>query len=310
LNTLTKDVIDAIERFEVHVAARKIEEFVIADLSNWYIRRSRRRFWIIEESFDKDCAYLTLYEVLVSLCKLLAPFVPFVTEHIYQNIVRGILEVERESVHLCDCPSPDKSLIDVELEASMKFVSKLVEAGRRARSDAGIKIRQPLKEVVVRCSKDKRENVERLTGILKEELNVKEIKFEDEVPTSGVAAREDYKQVDVDEETCLFLDCCPSKPLIEEGLVRDLVRRIQGMRKDLDLEYTEKIRVMYACDAEVKEAIRNFSNYICDETLAVSIEEGTPSSSAETTESGHVYEKRWKIDDKEVHLAIKPRSLL
>ncbi len=309
LNTLTKDVIGAIERFEIHVAARKIEEFVIADLSNWYIRRSRRRFWIIEENFDKDCAYLTLYEVLVSLCKLLAPFVPFVTEHIYQNIVRGVLEDERESVHLCDYPSPDESLIDAELEASMVFVSKLVEAGRRARSDAGIKIRQPLKEVVVICSKDKRENVERLTGILKEEVNVKEVKFEDEGLTSGVTAPEDYKQVEVDEATCLFLNCCPDKNLIEEGLVRDIVRRIQGMRKDLDLEYTEKIGITYACDEEVKEAIHNFSDYICDETLAVSIEEGTPSSSAEDAESGHIYEKTWKIGDKEVYLAIKPLSL-
>ena len=309
LNTLTKDVIGAIERFEIHVAARKIEEFVVDDLSNWYIRRSRRRFWIIEENFDKDCAYLTLYEVLVSLCKLLAPFVPFVTEHIYQNIVRGVLEDERESVHLCDYPSPDESLIDAELEASMEFVSKLVEAGRRARADAGIKIRQPLKEVVVICSKDKREKAERLTGILKEEVNVKEVKFGDEGLTSGVTAPEDYKQVEVDEATCLFLNCCPDKNLIEEGLVRDIVRRIQGMRKDIDLEYTAKIGITYACDEEVKDAIHNFSDYICDETLAVSIEEGTPPSSAEDAGSGHIYEKTWKIGDKEVYLAIKPLSL-
>ncbi len=309
LNTLTKDVIAAIERFEIHVAARKIEEFVVNDLSNWYIRRSRRRFWIIEENFDKDCAYLTLYEVLVSLCELLAPFVPFVTEHIYQNIVRGISEDARESVHLCDYPSPDKSLIDAELEASMEFVSKLVEAGRRARSDAGIKIRQPLKEVVVICDRDKRENVERLTGILKEEVNVKEVRFEDKVLESEFAVSEDYKRADVDEETCLFLDCCPDKNLIEEGLVRDIVRRIQGMRKDIDLEYTAKIGITYACDEEVKEAIHNFSDYICDETLAVSMEEGTPtpsSSEEETTGSEHIYEKSWKIGDKAVYLAIKP----
>ena len=309
LNTLTKDVIAAIERFEIHVAARKIEEFVVNDLSNWYIRRSRRRFWIVEENFDKDCAYLTLYEVLVSLCKLLAPFVPFVTEHIYQNIVRGVSEDARESVHLCDYPSPDKSFIDAELEASMEFVSKLVEAGRRARSDAGIKIRQPLKEVVVICDRDKRENVERLTGILKEEVNVKEIKFGDKVLESEFTVSEDYKRADVDEETRLFLDCCPGKNLIEEGLVRDIVRRIQGMRKDIDLEYTAKIRITYACDEEVKEAIHNFSDYICDETLAVSMEEGTPtpsSSEEETTGSEHIYEKSWKIGDKAVYLAIKP----
>ncbi|HUV03047.1 MAG TPA: isoleucine--tRNA ligase, partial [Desulfobacteria bacterium] len=252
LNTLTKDVIAALERFEIHVASRKIEEFVVNDLSNWYIRRSRRRFWIVEENFDKDCAYLTLYEALVSLCKLLAPFVPFVTEHIYQNIVRDVSESARDSVHLCDFPSPDESLIDVELESSMELLSNLVEAGRRARSDAGIKIRQPLQEVVITCSKEKREKGEELVEILKEEVNVREVLFKDEeFLMSGAAAEGDYKQVEVDEETRLFLDCCPDKNLIEEGLVRDIVRRTQGMRKDLDLEYTEKIEIMYVCDEEV-----------------------------------------------------------
>ena len=303
LNTLMQDAIDALERFEIQVASRKIEEFVTNDLSNWYIRRSRRRFWIVEENFDKDCAYLTLYEVLVSLCKLLAPFVPFVTEHLYQNLVSGVSADELESVHLCDYPSPDGSIIDVELEDAMALVSKLVEAGRRARSDVGIKIRQPLKEVVITCSKEKREKGEGLAEILKEEVNVREVLFKDEAFASVAAAASDYKQVEVDEATRLFLDCCPDKTLIEEGLVRDLVRRIQGMRKDLDLEYTEKIGIVYACDDEVKDAIHNFSDYICNETLAADIAEGKPSSSADS------YEKRWKIGDKEVHLAIKPLSL-
>lgn len=299
LNTLTKEVIDSIERFEIHVASRKIEDFVINDLSNWYIRRSRRRFWIVEENFDKDCAYLTLFEVLVSLCKLLAPFVPFVTEHIYQNIARN----EFESVHLCDYPSPDESLIEVELEDSMGLVSGLVEAGRRARSDAGIKIRQPLKEVVVVCSEGKREKVAILVGILKDELNVREVKLEDVGLKSEFAAADEYKQVEVDEDTTLFLDTCLDKSLIEEGLVRDLVRRIQGMRKDLDLEYTAKIRVMYECDEEVKEAINRFSDYICEETLAESIEESS-------ARGDQVYEKKWKIGEKEVYLAIEKNSNL
>jgi isoleucyl-tRNA synthetase len=295
LNTLTKEVIDSIERFEIHVAARKMEDFIINDLSNWYIRRSRRRFWIVEESFEKDSAYLTLFEVLVSLCKLLAPFVPFVTEHIYQNIVRGVLDDTLESVHLCDYPSPEESFIDRELEDSMSMASKLVEAGRRARSDAGIKIRQPLKDVVVVCSEQKRENVESLVGILKDELNVNEARFEDD----AFVAADDYKQVAVDEDTTLFLDTYLDKGLVEEGLVRDLVRRIQGMRKDLDLEYTAKIRIMYEGDDEVKEAIDRFSDYICTETLAVSIEEGEPSARDE-----RIYEKRWKIGKKEVYLLI------
>ncbi len=296
LNTLIKEVIGSLERFEIHLAARRVEDFVVNDLSNWYIRRSRRRFWVVEENFDKDCAYLTLYEVLVALCKLLAPFVPFVTEHIYQNIVRTVLEEEQESVHLCDYPSPDESLIDAELEDSMDLVTKLVEAGRRARSDAGIKIRQPLKEVVVVCSKEKSEKASSLVGILKDELNVREVKFEEK---SEFVAGERYKQVGIDEDTALFLDISLDKSLIEEGLVRDLVRRIQGMRKDLDLDYTAKIEIMYEGDEEVKEAINRFSDYISEETLAVDIKEGKASGSAK-----EIHEKRWKIGKKEVYLAI------
>ncbi|MHC1610347.1 MAG: isoleucine--tRNA ligase [Candidatus Methanospirareceae archaeon] len=309
LNTLTKDVIAALERFEIHIASRKLEDFVVNDLSNWYIRRSRRRFWIAEENFDKDCAYLTLYEVLVSLCKLLAPFVPFVTEYIYQNLVRGVLEVEEErgSVHLCDYPSPDESLIDVELESSMELLSNLVEAGRRARAEAGIKIRQPLQEVIILCSRGRREKVERMAGILKDEINVKEVKFWDlsEGTDMPSGERGGYKQVEVDEETRLFLNCCPNKALIEEGLVRDIVRRIQGMRKDLDLEYTESISLGVRGDDEVIEAIHNFADYIRNETLAVNIVEGRLQSSEKDEE---IYEKSWKIGNKEVHLAIKRLS--
>jgi isoleucyl-tRNA synthetase len=295
LNTLTKDVIDALEQFEIHVAARRLEEFVIADLSNWYIRRSRRRFWIVEENFDKDCAYLTLYEVLVALCKLLAPFVPFITEHIYQNMVRRVLEEELESVHLCGYLTPDEALIEIELEDSMELVSRLVEAGRRARSDAGIKVRQPLREVVVVCGEGEKEKAASLVGILQDELNVHDVKFEE-----GVAAAEKYKRVQVDEGTTLFLDIRVDSSLIEEGLVRDIVRRIQGMRKDLDLEYTAKIRVLYEGDEAVKEAIKKFQDYICEETLAVGIEEGSSSTNEE-----HIYEKRWKIGKKEIYLAIE-----
>jgi len=304
LNTLKKEVIGSLERFEIHLGARKIEDFVINDLSNWYIRRSRRRFWVTEENFDKDCAYLTLYEVLVSVCKLLAPFVPFITEHIYQNIVRVFPDEELESVHHCDYPSPDESLVEAKLEDSMDLVSKLVEAGRRARSDAGIKIRQPLKEVVVVCEKEKREEVGSLAGILKDELNVREVKFTDEGLKSEFVSAENYKQEEVDKETTLFLNISLDKRLIEEGLVRDLVRRIQGMRKDLDLEYTAKIRILYEGDEEVKEAIKTFSDYICAETLAVAIGEGKPSSSV-SVKGEQIYEKNWRIGNKEVWLRVE-----
>ncbi len=308
LNTLKKEVIGSLERFEIHLGARKIEDFVINDLSNWYIRRSRRRFWVTEENFDKDCAYLTLYEVLVSVCKLLAPFVPFITEHIYQNLVRTISEDALESVHLCDYPSHDESVVEQELEDTMDLVAQLVEAGRRARSDAGIKIRQPLKAVVVVCSKEKKEEVASLVDILKDELNVKEVKFEESLEditakavAETLAEEREFKKVEVDDVS-LFLDVTLDKSLIEEGLVRDLVRRVQGMRKDLDLEYTANIRIMYEGDEEVKEAIKTFSNYISEETLAVGIEEGMQIS--ESKREGF-YEKKWKIGKKGVLIGVE-----
>ncbi|RZN38290.1 MAG: isoleucine--tRNA ligase [Methanophagales archaeon ANME-1-THS] len=303
LHSLTKEVIAAIERYEIHVASRRLEDFVVADLSNWYIRRSRRRFWIVEENLDKDCAYLTLYEVLVALCKLLAPFVPFITDYIYQNMVRGVLETEPESVHLCDYPVPDESLITPELEDSMALVSKLVEAGRRARSEAGIKIRQPLREVVVVCSEGAKEKAACLAGIVQDELNVQEVEFADmhePISESLKGELERYKQIEVEGGTTLCLDICLDDTLREEGLVRDLVRRIQGMRKDLDLEYTAKIRIWYEGDEEVREAMKKYHDYICEETLAVGIEEASNTSKGTQT-----YEKRWKIGKKEIYLAIE-----
>jgi len=306
LQVLTREVISALEAYEIHVAARKLEEFVTNDLSNWYIRRSRRRFWIAEESVEKDCAYLTLYEVLVALCKLLAPFTPFITEHIYQNLVREVAAEEPESVHLCDFPAPDDAVIDVALEDSMALIVDLVEAGRRARAEAGIKVRQPLREVIVACCEEKRERGACLVEILKDELNVREVTFVDgadaiaSMPGEGGTA---YRQVEVNESIRLLLDCCPDRTLMEEGLIRDIVRRAQGMRKDLDLDYTARIEILYACDPEVKEAIKHFSEYICTETLAVSLTESTPSSAAVDT---GLYGKSWKIGEKEVYLAIKP----
>jgi len=304
LNTLTQEVIAALERYELHVAARKLEEFVTDEVSNWYIRRSRRRFWITEENFDKDCAYVTLYEVLVALCKLLAPFVPFLTEHIYQNIVRGVSDGAKESVHLCDYPLPNEALIDMDVESAMRLISDLVEAGRRARSDAGIKIRQPLRELVITCSAEQRAKCEELIAVLEEEVNVRDVRFEEaskEAAEVLAGELEKYRAVELAEGLCLYLDCCPDRALIEEGLVRDIVRRAQGMRKDLDLEYTERIALTYACDAEVRDAIQNFADYICTETLAETLEEGTPAS----PEDERVYGKTWRIGDKEVYLAIR-----
>ena len=308
LNSVNKEVIAAIESFDIHVAARKLEDFLINDLSNWYIRRSRRRFWVPEANIDKDCAYLTLYEVLVTLCKLLAPFVPFITEYIYQNLVRGCDPEQPDSVHLCDYPAPVESQIDIELEESMLMVIKLVEAGRRARSEAGLKIRQPLKDVVIVCGEaeaDKCEKVRQLnlSEILRDELNVHEVKFATSAPAAGIG----YKQVSVDG-AALFLNTQLDKELRDEGLVRDIVRRVQGMRKELELEYTAEIRIMYEAAEEVEEAIEKFASYICAETLAVEISRIRERESERGGERGEerIYSKNWKIAGKDVYLAIEP----
>lgn len=314
LNSLIKDVIKHLEDYEIHHASRKIENFVIEELSNWYIRRSRRRFWIAEESFDKDCAYITLYEVLVCLCKLLAPFVPFITEHIYQNLV-GSLSKEKGSIHFCDYPSPNESFIDAELEHSMDLISKLVEIGRRMRLENEIKMRQPLKEIVIFCDEEKKKNIERMADIVKEELNVKEVKIQeatkDEISEYKFPKKYNYDGPDyrstVVYDVGLILNVRLSKTLIQEGLVRDIVRRIQEMRKHLDLEYEARIRVMYDGDKEVKEAIKAYLSYICEETLAIEMKE----ESKEVLKKEDFYKKKWEISGKEVYLAIqtikKPR---
>ncbi|MDF2955142.1 MAG: Isoleucyl-tRNA synthetase [Candidatus Alkanophagales archaeon MCA70_species_2] len=361
LNSLIKDVRRHLDEYELHLAARKIEEFVVEELSNWYVRRSRRRFWVPEASNDKDCAYLTLYETLVTLCKLLAPFVPFVTEEIYQNLVRSIYEDAEESVHLCDYPEADEKLIDAELEERMLLVSKLAEAGRFARANVGIKIRQPLSEAIVVCDEVTASKIKKLLPILQDELNVKKIRFgsASEFVTHVVKPKyavlgpkykartptvvEALQRVDAGEvasalekQGFFMLEVGDGEPLVritpedvtvelaerqnfakgealgvaifinteltqelrEEGLVRDVVRRIQEMRKELDLEYTANIRVFYEGADDIKKAIRKYEDYVKEETLATSLVEGRPPAEL------RAYEKTWDVDGKAVHLGI------
>ncbi|MHC1584741.1 MAG: isoleucine--tRNA ligase [Candidatus Syntropharchaeia archaeon] len=338
-----------LERYEIHKAAREIEKFVVDELSNWYIRRSRRRFWKTKFDEDKKSAYVTLYEVLVTLSKLLAPFIPFLAEEIYQNLTK------EESVHLCDYPAAKDELIDEEIEKSMELLFELVEAGRSAKASAGIKIRQPLSELVLICSDDKRALIEGFVPLLKEELNVKEVKFGREKseflrkkikPKYGILGPKYKKKVkkiaeflkeneekvseklieegifsfeldgerieitpeDVEMESIekegysvaeadgisLFLNTQITDELKEEGLVRDIVRRIQDMRKEMDLEYTTEIEVSYYGDETTRKAMERFRDYVMEETLATSLE---------FREGG----KRWDIDGREVYIEIKTR---
>jgi len=180
LQQVIATVRERIQDYDSMNAARSLQDFVVEDLSNWYIRRNRRRFWKTESDQDKAAAYLTLYEVLVTLTKLLAPFIPFTTELMYQNLVRRVDPQAPESVHLTDYPEADLTKLDDELVADMNWLLRAVELGRAARNKASIKVRQPLPRAVV-AARDPaaRRAIERLVNQFMDELNVKAVEFAD-----------------------------------------------------------------------------------------------------------------------------------
>ncbi len=179
--SLVRNVREALDRFEVSRAAKAVEEFVIEDLSNWYIRRSRRRFWKSQWDADKKEAYHTLYTVLVELSKLLAPFIPFVAEMLYQNLTDP-LPSSRESVHLEDYPEVEESFIDWDLLESMKILRLLVSLGRAVRNKVNIKLRQPLRQAVVVLPSEDKDRVAPFENLLRDELNVKTVDWVLEFP--------------------------------------------------------------------------------------------------------------------------------
>ncbi len=177
LNQLIFDVDESLSQYDPTTAGRKIETFV-DDISNWYVRRSRRRFWKSQNDSDKLAAYSTLYHCLVTLSKLLAPLAPFIAEEIYQNLVCSIDPDAPESVHLCDFPCADKTQIDENLMEITSSVISICSIGRAARAKAGIKVRQPLAKVIVKPrSKVEKEGLKHLAPQILDELNVKELEF-------------------------------------------------------------------------------------------------------------------------------------
>jgi isoleucyl-tRNA synthetase len=243
------DLEKAMEAYDPATAARRLEAFVL-DLSTWYVRRSRRRFWKSESDADKRSAYQTLYQVLVSLAQLLAPFMPFVSETIYQNLAAG-KGGHPESVHLSDWPAPAADWRDDELRQQMSVVRRLVATGLAARNTAGIKVRQPLLAVTIA---EKRLNPD-LEAILLEELNIKAARYQ------GAGGG-------------LTLDTEISPELKLEGLARDLVRKIQELRKQSGFAVEDRIRLFYQGDGILAEALERWRDYIAAETLAVAVARG------------------------------------
>ena len=179
LHLLVHTVGDALERYDLPPTVRAVEEF-LDDMSNWYVRLSRRRFWKGSSDADKAAAYLTLHQTLVTLCKLLAPLLPFLSEELYQNLVRPVDPTAPESVHLCAYPEAQTEMIDVQLMADMDRVRQVVGLGRSLRTARSLKVRQPLQRVLVACSREERRSLERLKRLILQELNVKSLELLDD----------------------------------------------------------------------------------------------------------------------------------
>jgi isoleucyl-tRNA synthetase len=329
LNSLIIDAKEAFEAFRVDRFTRKIDRF-FEDLSNWYIRRNRRRFWKSENDEDKITAYETLYEVLVKTIRLLAPVLPFITENIYQNLVYNGKSDAPESVHLTDFPEADINLIDEKLVRQVDSLKKMVELGRSARNRANLKIRQPLNEFLYFVKDDSlSEFLEEQQYIIMDELNVKSIKrvgdtnelvdyivkpnlsllgqkvgkdiveikswISDQSPISIINSLRNSGIIKIEkqgkswelESEDFIINKTPvegisavsndefiggistqlTESLIQEGIVRDIIRQVQVMRKDANFAVEDRISVHANFSGAIGEALDAFKDYFFNETL-------------------------------------------
>ncbi|MFC1873278.1 isoleucine--tRNA ligase [Chloroflexota bacterium] len=278
LNQLVADVDAALDSYNPTEAGRKIEGF-IDELSNWYVRRSRRRFWKSENDADKLSAYNALYQCLVTLCKLMAPLTPFLAEEIYQNLVRSAFPDAPDSVHLANFPVADMTVVDEQLAVDTRLAMKVSSLGRAARSEAKIKVRQPLPYVLVSVTSPREgESLQAVKPQILEELNVKDVRLVDNVnsldESSYVVSAEVGYAVAVPTEI-------PTE-LQTEGMAREIVHRFQMMRRSAGFDIADHIIAYYQGDDYVGQVIADFANYIKQETLAEQIIPGSPEEGAFT----------------------------
>ena len=326
-NRLIDEVTEEMNRYDHMKATRKISEFVVEDLSNWYIRRARRRFWAEEMTEDKKSVYATTHEILVGVSQLMAPFAPFISEEIYANLNNG------ESVHLSFFPKSDADLIDDKVEERMDLVRTMVALGRGIREKERIKVRQPLGEILVDGKYESL--IEDLVPLIMEELNVKNVVFENKldkymnyslkpnfkvagpvlgknikafgaylakadaaevaaeleangkiaIELNGEEIRAEREFIDVridakegfavamDKNVFVILDTNLNEELVNEGYARELISKVQQLRKSGGLEMMDNIRIYISADDEIRTAAAKYNDYICRETLALSIEE-------------------------------------
>lgn len=353
MNTLIGEVDSDLGSYKIPEAARALQEFV-DDMSNWYVRRSRERFWAKGMEQDKINAYMTLYTALVTVCKLAAPMIPFMTEDIYQNLVRTNDKSAPESIHLCDYPVADEAHIDKELEKNMDGVLKVVVMGRACRNSANIKNRQPIGRMFIKAPFTLSEFYKE---IIEDELNIKEVDFKDDVreytsyifkpqlktvgpkygkllggikayleSVDGNAAMDELNSkgllhfevkgepVDLekddllidmvqaegyategDNEVTVVLDTNLTPELIEEGFVRELISKIQTMRKEAGFEVMDKIVVYEKGNDKITKICTDNKAQIISEVMATDLVSGE-------TEG---YVKEWSINGETVTLGVK-----
>ncbi|MFC1914510.1 isoleucine--tRNA ligase [Chloroflexota bacterium] len=290
LNQLIADVDSALDGYDPTGAGRKIEDFVDI-LSNWYVRRSRRRFWRSENDTDKLSAYHTLYRCLVTLARLLAPFTPFLAEEVYRNLVCSVCPQAPESVHLADFPVADESMIDSQLSDETRLAMKASSMGRAVRSRAGLKVRQPLAKLLVRVSSGRqRKGLERLAPQVMEEVNVKELQIVGDMPAS------DWPSASEGDLT-VMLDARVTPDLAKEGMAREIVHRIQTMRRSAGFDIADHIVACYQGDAYVGEVMDAFADYIKGETLSRKLTAGIPEES--------MFAEDYKLGGHSVSLGVK-----
>ncbi len=290
LNSLIIKVREEMEKFNATNAARAIQSFVIDDLSNWYIRLNRERFWKSEKDKDKWSAYTVTYTVIKELAKLLAPFIPFTSEKIYQEIVRAAEKDLPESVHLCDYPMENLELIDQKLEENMNIVKEIVAIGRRLRNEANIKIRQPLSKIWVKVDSKLEKDIENLKKYIEQELNVEEVILEKPEEKEGILI---HKESTFE----IGLDVTLTEDLLNKGILRELEHKIQMLRKEAKLDYADRIRFYYKGSSRIRNIIEKNKEEFAEEILAIELIEGTIPESA--------FQKTIKVYDEEISIGFE-----
>ena len=310
LNALVAQVDGYLDGYDPTNAGRRMQEF-IDQLSNWYVRRSRRRFWKSENDQDKLSGYITLRTCLVTLSKLMAPLSPFVAEEIYQNLVCSVDAEAPDSVHLAAFPTVDASLIDQPLMGATRLAMSISSMGRNARSKSGLKVRQPLASVAVKTrNPEERGYLQMVQPQVLEELNIKSLVVLEDDSELYLQAREeagdrtevtipvDHYSVALEGGYMVAVDSTITPELAEEGLARELVHRIQNLRRSSQFELTDRIVTYYDAPAEIGSVMQgNFAAYIRQETLSEDLVAGPPREGAASEDS--------KVEGMEITLGVR-----